>query len=162
MHMFQLGHQILSAKSRGKIGGFAESLFFFALLLLPMIATVANVPLVQAAETPMQREYLKKLDGPVLLRGDYFKATMSAYSDFESELSKNASAATAADTPNPSLASWLSKIENYDIHVSQSAGHIVVQFNPTVRGKFMPVLGGGARYEIDKTSFSILSKVFSK
>jgi hypothetical protein len=160
--MFQLDHQIQSAKSRRKIGSFAESLLFFALLLLPIIATVANIPLVQAAETPMQREYLKKLDEPVLLRGDYFKATMTAYSDFESELSKNASAATAADTPNPSLASWLSKIENYDIHVSQSAGHIVVQFNPTVRGKFMPVLGGGARYEIDKTSFSILSKVFSK
>lgn len=162
MHMFQLDHHIQSARSRRKVGGFAKSLFFVALLLLPMIATVAISPPAQAAETPMQREYLKKLDEPVLLRGDYFKATMSAYSDFESELSKNASAATAADTPNPSLASWLSKIENYDIHVSQSAGHIVVQFNPTVRGKFMPVLGGGARYEIDKASFAILSKVFSK
>jgi hypothetical protein len=110
----------------------------------------------------MQREYLKKLDGSVLLRGDYFKGIMSAYTDFASELSKSASAATAPDTPNPSLALWLSKIENYDIHVSQSAGHIVVQFTPTVRGKFMPVLGGGARYEIDKDSLVILSRIFSK
>ncbi len=160
MHMFQLTHLIQSARSRRKVGGFGESRVFFAPLLLG--ATIAIFPLAQAAETAMQLEYLKKLDEPVLLRGDYFKATMSAYSDFESELSKNARAATAADTPNPSLASWLSKIENYDIHVSQSAGRVVVQFNPTVRGKFMPVLGGGARYEIDKESFVILSKVFSK
>jgi hypothetical protein len=75
---------------------------------------------------------------------------------------KNANAASAADTPNPSLASWLSKIENYDINVSQSGRHIVVIFNPTVRGKFMPVLGGGARYEIDKETFAILKKDFSK
>jgi hypothetical protein len=162
MHMFQLDRKNWSASSRRKARLFSESMFYFALMLLLMIATIAIIPRARAAETPMQREYLKKLDEPVLLRGDYFKAAMSAYSDFESELSKNASAATSANTPNPSLASWLSKIENYDIHVSQSAGHIVVQFNPTVRGKFLPVLGGGARYEIDKGSFAILSKVFSK
>lgn len=162
MHVLQLDHNFQSTKNRRKGGRSGVSLFSLTLLLLPMIAILATIPRALAAETPMQRAYLKRLDEPVLLRGDYFKATMSAYSDFEHELSKNASAATAPDTPNPSLASWLSKIENYDIHVSQSAGHIVVQFNPTVRGKFMPVLGGGARYEIDKVSFTILSKVFSK
>jgi hypothetical protein len=110
----------------------------------------------------MQKEYLKKLNAPILLRGDYFKAVMSAYSDFEQELSKNESIAASPDSPNPSLAEWLSKIENYDINVSQSGGRIVVQFNPTVRGKFVPVLGGGARYEIDAGSFLVLSKSFSK
>ncbi len=135
---------------------------FFCLMLLATVTALAIIPRVRAAETPMQREYLKKLEEPVLLRGDYFNAILSAYSDFEIELSKNARAATAPDSPNQSLALWLSKIENYDIHVSQSGGRIVVQFNPTVRGKFMPVLGGGARYEIDMESFKVLSKSFSK
>jgi hypothetical protein len=96
----------------------------------------------QSAPRSIRRERLT-VDEPMLLRGDYFRATMSAYLDFESELSKKASAATAADSPNLSLASGLSKIENYDIHVTQSAGHIVVQCNPTVPRKFMPVFGGG-------------------
>jgi hypothetical protein len=131
-------------------------------MLLVSVTALTTIPLAHAAETPMQREYLKKLEEPVLLRGDYFNAILSAYADFESELSKNATAAAAPDSPNPSLALWLSKIENYDIHVSQSSGHIVVQFNPTVRGKFLPVLGGGARYEIDAGSFKVISKIFSK
>ena len=32
--------------------------------------------------TPQAKEYLRKLDEPILLRGDYFKATMVAYHDF--------------------------------------------------------------------------------
>jgi hypothetical protein len=161
MHMFKLIRHIPFASKRRRISSLTKSFIVF-LLTLSVLASLLSTSCAQAAETPMQHEYLKKLDQPILLRGDFFKATMSAYSDFKSELLKNANAASAVDTPNPSLASWLSKIENYDINVSQSGGHIVVTFNPTVRGKFMPVLGGGARYEIDKETFAILKKDFSK
>jgi hypothetical protein len=161
MHLFKIGG--IQSMNKGRLDrnvGFF--LFCVVMCLGAIIASFVQMPQAKAAETPLQREYLKKLDGPVLLRGDYFKAVMSAFADFESELSKNGRAATAPDTPNPSLALWLSKMENYDIHVSQNAGRIIVQFNPTVRGNFMPVLGGGARYEIDKQSFEVLSKTFSK
>jgi hypothetical protein len=161
MHLFQLNTDQCGKNPRMS-GRFGVLSFRLALLLIATVTILAATPQAQAAETPMQKAYLKKLDGPILLRGDYFKAILSAYSDFERELSKNASAATAPDTPNPSLAAWLSKIENFDIHVSQSGGRIIVQFNPTVRGNFVPVLGGGARYEIDSVSFVVLSKVFSK
>ena len=140
-----------------------DELFRAVLLIVgALLGQPIGVAHAQSSPTPMQKEYLKKLEGPIILRGDYLKAILSAYSYFGSELSKNERAAAAPDTPNKELAAWLSKIEDYDIHVSQTRDAIVVDFTPTVRGNFMPVLGGGAHYEIDKTSFEIRSRVFSK
>lgn len=116
----------------------------------------------QPALTPMQREYLKKLEGPIILRGDYFKAVSVAYSDFEKELSKNADAARAPDAPNKALLDWTSKIENYDIHIAKKGELISVDFIPTVRGNFMPVLGGGGHHDVSGSSFQIESKLLSK
>jgi hypothetical protein len=114
------------------------------------------------ALTPAQEAYLKKLDAPILLRGDYFNAVMAAYKDFADELAKNAAAAKSADTPNKQLADWLSKIEHFDIQVEQTKESFIVEFGPTVRGNFLPVLGGGARYVIDRNTFTITSRIFSK
>jgi hypothetical protein len=76
--MFKLIRHILFASKRRQIGSLTKSFFVF-LLTLSVLASLLGTPCAQAAETPMQREYLKKLDQPILLRGDFFKATMSAY-----------------------------------------------------------------------------------
>jgi len=112
--------------------------------------------------TPAQAAYLEKLNQPVLLRGDYFRATMVAYDDFSHNLRRNAEAATLPETQNKPLAEWLSKIEDFDIDVSQTKDSFILDFRPTVRGSFGPVFGGGARYVVDRISFKITSRTFSK
>lgn len=142
----------------------AARLMIYIAFIVSLSAVVAfsNGAGAQSSLTPMQKEYLEKLDGPITLRGDYFKAVQVAYSDFESELAKNASAALSPDTPNRELAEWTSKVENYDVQITKNGGAISVNFISTVRGKFMPVLGGGAHYEINASSFRIESKLSSK
>ena len=63
----------------------------------------------------MQREYLKKLDGPILLRGDYFKAVLTAYSDFSGELTKKEAAGTlqTLQTGNSQLGCQKLRITTY-------------------------------------------------
>jgi hypothetical protein len=161
--MFELGLPDMSRNSvsagRSYTTLAVHAVFFAGLYMAALFASVASA---QSTAKPLQKEYLKKLEGPIILRGDYFKAVQSAYSDFENELSKNARGALAADTPNKALAEWTSKIENYDIHITKTGETISIDFIPTVRGDFMPVLGGGAHYVVNGSSFRIESKLFSK
>ena len=163
MRVFKIEAARRGLKSRLTTHGPAISLVY-ALLLACLGATVLypNGTQAQSPLTPMQSEYLKKLEGPIILRGDYFKAVQAAYSDFANELAKNASAALAPDSPNKALAEYASKVENYDIHITKTGEKIGVNFIPTVRGNFMPILGGGAYYEVNASSFQIESKHFSK
>jgi hypothetical protein len=109
-------------------------------------------------QTPQAREYLRKLDEPIILRGDYFKATLAAYNDFLQVLATNATAPSG----NKDLNTKLSKIENFDISIQQSNSSYTVQIGPTLRGDMPVVFGGGATYQIDKKTFSIQSKTLLK
>jgi hypothetical protein len=112
--------------------------------------------------SPAQQAYLKQLDGPTLLRGDYLRAILVAYDDFSHELDKNAADSKAPGTQNKKLAEWLSRIEHFDIRVSRTDEGFVVEFGPTVRNDAMTVFGGGGRYVINEKSFAISSKILSK
>lgn len=125
----------------------------------------------EVPETPQAKEYLKKLDEPIILRGDYFKAALVAYNDFLQVLAMNAAAANTrapADNTIPmspggkDLYTKLSKIENFDISIQQSDSSYTVQIGPTLRGDMPLVFGGGARYQVDKQTFSIKSKTLLK
>jgi hypothetical protein len=121
----------------------------------------------ESPETSQAHEYLRKLDQPVLLRGDYFKAALVAYSDFLQVLAMNAALVNTEGAPdsnapvplrNNGLYAKLSKIENFDINIEQSDSYYTVQIGPTLRGDMPLVFGGGVRYQIDKSTFSIKSK----
>lgn len=114
--------------------------------------------------TPQAKEYLRKLDEPILLRGDYFKATMVAYHDFlKTKLASNAAMANIyARNGNKELYIKLSKIENFDISIEQSESFYTVDIGPTLRGDMPIVFGGGAVYQIDKKTFLIKSKMLTK
>lgn len=123
--------------------------------MFPAERTLAAIPL-----NPAQKEYLTKLDEPIILRGDFFRAVMAAYEDFGKLLRKRAQEAPTAT--NQMLTERLSKVDNFDINVERSEGTIVVEFVVTVRGGHDPVFGGGARYIIDGTTFAITEKIYSK
>ena len=121
--------------------------------------------------TPQAKEYLRKLDEPILLRGDYFKATMVAYHDFlKTMLASNAAMANIyarngykdASAGDQELYTKLSKIKNFDISIEQSESLYTVDIGPTLRGDMPIVFGGGAVYQIDKKTFSIKSKMLTK
>ena len=115
--------------------------------------------------TPQAKEYLRKLDEPIILRGDYFRAAMVAYKDFlHSRLAKNAKLANAYSangqlhSRNVDVYTMLSKIENFDFHIQQSDSTYTVEIDPTLRGDMPLMFGGGMVYEIDKKTFVIKSK----
>jgi hypothetical protein len=114
--------------------------------------------------TPQAKEYLRKLDEPIVLRGDYFKAAMVAHNDFLKVLAENAALAKmsrpAAQAPslNADLYARLSKIENFDMSIQQSDSTYTVQIGPTLRGDMPLVFGGVTIYQIDKKTFAITSK----
>jgi hypothetical protein len=115
--------------------------------------------------TPQAKEYLRKLDEPIVLRGDYFRAAMVAYKDFlHSRLAKNAKLANAysangqVPSRNADVYTMLSKIENFDMHIQQSDSTYTVEIGPTLRGDMPLMFGGGMIYEIDKKTFAITSK----
>lgn len=121
--------------------------------------------------TPQAKEYLRKLDEPILLRGDYFKATMVAYHDFlKTKLASNAAMANIyarngykdASAGDQELYTKLSKIKNFDISIEQSESFYTVDIGPTLRGDMPIVFGGGAVYQIDKKTFAIKSKMLTK
>ena len=112
----------------------------------------------QAVPTPAQKAFLQKLNQPIILRGDYFKAVLVAYDDFSRKLAENESAGKLPTDTNPELARWLSKIEHYDIHVEQTKSTYIVQIGPTVREDAPTVFGGGERYVINRKSFRISEK----
>ena len=109
-----------------------------------------------------EQKQVKALDRPVVLRGDYFKAVESAYSDFAKYLASKRTESAPQDEDNRKLVDWLSSIENYDIHVRQMSASYQVRFEVTLRNNSPPVFGGGASYLIDGSSFQIIRKTFSK
>lgn len=96
-------------------------------------------------------QFMKNPDMPVILRGDYFRAVQAAFGDFSKVLVERA----AEGSPIP-------KIENYDIHIEQTARTFVVWFRPTMRDPDHIVMGGGVTYTIDRNTFLIATRAFSK
>jgi hypothetical protein len=138
---------------------------YLGAMLVSLILAASFVSGASSAESelrPAQKDFLKKLDEPIILRGDYFKAVMVVYEDFSHRLAENEAAAKSATGGNPELSQWLSKIEHYDIHVEQNPSSYIVQIGPTIRGDAPTVFGGGARYVIDRKSFEITEKVMLK
>src|ERR1700749_3593190 len=90
---------------------------FFKLVLLGL-TTLSIVCLsrqmVHSAElSSAQKEYLKKLDAPVVLRGDYFRAVTIAYQDFSKRLAENEAHSKVETGERAITLRWLSQIENY-------------------------------------------------
>jgi hypothetical protein len=96
------------------------------------------------------------------LRGDYFKAVLVAYDDFSNDLKKKKAIARPKSEADAKMIGWISRIESYDIDVVQTVSTIEVQFSHTLREDAPIVFGGGARYVIDRKSFSITSKTLLK
>jgi len=119
-------------------------------------------PQSQLTLSAAEQKKIKALDRPVVLRGDYFKAVESAYSDFAKYLALKKTESASQDEGNQKLVEWLSSIENYDIHVRQMSASYQVRFEVTLRNNAPPVFGGGASYLIDGSSFKIIRKTFSK
>lgn len=90
------------------------------------------------------RQFMAAPDRPVIVRGDYFRATSVAYGDFAKEKGGH------------------SQMQNYDVSIDQTPTTYIVQFGSAMRDPSAVVFGGGARYVIDRTSFRILSRVFLK
>jgi hypothetical protein len=109
-----------------------------------------------ADETAMAstfKRFMEAPDSPVILRGDYLQAVLVAYKDFSKIL-----AARSAQASDPDL----SKLQNYDISIDQTAATVIVQFGPTVRDKAHVVFGGGAQYVVDRSTFAIMQKTLLK
>lgn len=110
-------------------------------------------------------DYIKSLDKPIELRGDYLKAAMIAYnkdfSKFIEQYKRQASIDESAKENTPHLA-FLSKLENYDVLIELKGKDYVISFGPTVRGDALEIFGGGAQYLIDGKTFEIKEKKYSK
>ena len=133
-------------------------------ILCAIVASILLAPqIIHGSElSPAQKEYLKKLDGPILLRGDYFKAIAAAYEDFSKRLERDAFKSRVLTGEEASHSQWLSHIENYDIDVEQSDTMFLVSFAPTVRGDAPIVLGGVVKYHVDRKTFQITDKTAIK
>jgi hypothetical protein len=90
------------------------------------------------------KQFMAAPDRPVILRGDYFRATSVAYRDFSKEKGGH------------------SQMQNYDVSIDQTPTTYIVQFGPAMKDPSEVVFGGGARYVIERTSFRILSRTFLK
>jgi hypothetical protein len=141
----------------------------FARLLTTLLALATlsiytlSVQMVHGAElSAAQKEYLKKLDGPVLLRGDYFKAITIAFEDFSKRLARDESKSKVLNGEEATRFEWLSHIENYDVNVEQTDSMFLVYFSPTVRGDAPIILGGVVKYEIDRKTFQVATKTSIK
>ena len=112
-----------------------------------------------AADTPQlsaeAKKHLKKLDEPIFLRGDYFKAVQVAYEDFRRVLAAKVEFGNSRDPDDAADIQWLANIENYDIYVEQTATSYVVQFDVTLRNNPPMIFGGRTRYTIDRSTFAI-------
>jgi hypothetical protein len=133
----------------------------FAVLLLAVMS--GSVPAEAPPPSDWRQEYLKKLDQPILLRGDYFKAVLAAYEDFSHTLAENDAAARSDAPRNRDLSRLMSKIENFDIGVSQTNTDYLVDFAITFRGGDpLMVTGGGTHYVVDRHTFKIKEKTLRK
>jgi len=105
------------------------------------------------------KHYMAAPDSPVILRGDYFKASLVAYRDFAKIL---ASRARSDDSKNATSSPNLSDIQNYNISIDQTSSSIIVQLGPGTRDPSYVVFGGGAHYVIDRATFKILDRTLLK
>lgn len=115
-----------------------------------------------ADETSMAsafKQFMSNPDNPIILRGDYLKATLVAYQDFRKELSGKTVEANSNKSDHQEFAVRLSKIENYDLSIYQTPSSYIVQFGPAVRDKADVVFGGGFKYVIDRRTFAISKRV---
>ena len=108
------------------------------------------------------KQFMAAPDNPIILRGDYLKATVIAYRDFEKQ-----KAGQSKDTAPPQRSESaddtdVSKMDNYDVSIDLTAKSYIVQIGPSVRDPSHVVFGGGARYVIDRSSFRVLSRTFLK
>jgi hypothetical protein len=129
------------------------------LMLFVVVSSVSHA--VDPAPSSAAREYLKEIEKPIVLRGDYFKAVTVAYEDFLRTLtSRRTNAESAATASERDQLLYLSKIENYDINVRHTESTYIVAFGVTFRGgdPYM-VMGGGLRYVLDRSTFAIKEKV---
>jgi len=162
-HVFPAHTSISRRPNRGQLYPFKLLMFAALLFLIALPYSRGEEPM-----TPQAKEYLRKLDEPIILRGDYFKAAMVAHNDFLKALAENAALAKrsrpAAQGPtlNADLYARLSKIENFDMSIQQSDSTYTVQIGPTLRGDMPLVFGGVTIYQIDKKTFAITSKTRQK
>ena len=108
------------------------------------------------------REFLNNPDRPVVLKGDYLKALLLAYDDFETILTKHAKDAGAPGSANPELARRLAQVEAYDIQIELHDQTYLVRFVPTIRDQAHVTFGGGATYMIGRKDFKIIDRTLSK
>ena len=131
---------------------------FIALVVFLQTSTAAELPEL----SPAAKRDLQKLERPIVLRGDYFKAVQAAYSDFSRELASKEAFGKTQDPQRAEVILWLSKIENYDIYVSQTPKTYEVHFGVTLRNQAPMVFGGGAVYVIDRHTFLVKKKTLLK
>lgn len=134
-----------------KTSKYIQLMFVLSLAFMPFLKAFAD----QAEQPAPVKEYLASLEQPIILRGDYLKAVDVAYrDDFLQHIQSR-----KGDT---FLSDFLSKIENYDIHIEQKENDFIVTFGPTMRNNAPDIFGGGARYVIDSKSFVIKEKIYMK
>lgn len=110
-------------------------------------------------------DYIKSLDKPIELRGDYLKAVMTAYNkDFSKFIEKHKRQASIDKNAkeSPSHLAFLSKLENYDVLIELKGKDYAISFGPTIRGDAPEIFGGGAQYLIDGETFEIKEKKYNK
>jgi hypothetical protein len=126
------------------------------------IVAVSGMCLADEATNSVTEQFMRNPDLPVIVRGDYFKAIEVAYRDFSKVLSRRARESKSLAGSLSELELRLSKIENYDIHVEQAPSSYTVWFRPTMRDTNYIVMGGGATYTVDGSTFSIIKVTFSQ
>lgn len=129
-------------------------------LLSSVLAAACLAARSQELEKPERlKDFIAKLDEPVIVRGDFLKAINAAYTlDFALAFLKQAPSPADASTEKV----WFSIIEDYDIAVQMEGGHYLVSFFRTLRGDAPDSFGGGAKYVVDGRTFQLLSKTYTK
>jgi hypothetical protein len=101
---------------------------------------------------------LKKLERPIVLRGDFLRASIVAWDDFlqrkTASLDKD-KGRPDFDPASAELLEYLLRMESYDIRVEKSSSQIIVYIGATLRENAPIVFGGDARYWIDSHTFKI-------
>ncbi len=99
----------------------------------------------------------------VVIKGDYFRASVVAYEDFSRKLRQRVQETAApGGTGSKELTRYLSRIENFDIHVGFGHGRYNVSMIPHASKDFPGGFGGDALYVIDAKEFKIVDKHFGK
>ena len=84
------------------------------------------------------------VNAEVIIRGDYFHGATVAYQDYRSKLFERLtfSGPTPPTPDQTKFSEYLSKIENYNIEVSDGGGHYVVRIYPRLSQDHPVVFGG--------------------